>query len=175
MNNSEIILENINKRCSTRVFNDKKISLEDLKTIIKSAFCAPSATNLQPWEYIIITDYDKVRDMRNIHPYAAMFETASSGIIVCGNLNKVIPNYEEFWIQDCSAATQNILLAANALGISSVWTGIYPVEERCDKLKEYFCLPENIMPFALIALGYCDKEANIIDKYDEKKIHMNDW
>lgn len=175
MNNSEIILENINNRCSTRVFNDEKISLDDIKTIIKSAFCAPSATNLQPWEYIIITDEDKVLYMRNIHPYAQMFETATAGIVVCGNLDKVIPNYEDFWVQDCSAATQNILLAANALGISSVWTGIYPVKERCEKLKEYFNMPENIMPFALIALGYSNNEANILDKYDEKKIHINNW
>lgn len=175
MNNSEIILENINSRSSTRVFNDKKISVNDLKLIIKSAFSAPSACNLQPWEYMIITDDDKVKDMKNIHEYAGMFETATAGILVCGNLEKIIPSHREFWVQDCSAATQNILLAANALGISSVWTGIYPVEERCEKLKEYFNMPENIMPFALIALGYSDNENNVMDKYDENKIHLNNW
>ena len=175
MNDSDLILDSINSRCSTRFFTDKKISRDLMEKIIKSAFTAPSACNLQPWEFIVITDEDTLRDMADVHPYASMFKTATAGIIVCGNMEKCIENHEEFWTQDCSAATENILIAANSLDIGSVWTGIYPVMERCRYLSEYFNLPDNIMPFSLIALGYPGQKKNIIDKYDENKVHFDKW
>ncbi len=175
MDNSDLILNSINSRCSTRAFDDRKISKDDLDRIIQSAFCAPSACNLQPWHFIIITDDDTLMDMVDVHEYASMFKTATAGIIVCGDMEKCIKGHEEFWTQDCSAATQNILLASNALGIASVWTGIYPVKKRCEYLIDYFDLPDNIMPFCLIALGYPSQEKNILDKYDENKVHYDKW
>ena len=175
MRDSDIILNSINSRTSTRKFNSEKISKEDLNKIIKSAFAAPSACNLQPWHFIIISDEDTLTHMADVHPYASMFRTATAGIIVCGDKNRTIKNHEEFWTQDCSAATENILLAANSLGIGSVWTGIYPVKERCDYLKSYFMLPADIIPFSLIALGYPDEKKNILDKFDENKVHHDRW
>ncbi|MBO7719348.1 MAG: nitroreductase family protein [Methanosphaera sp.] len=175
MNDSDLILDSINSRCSTRRFSDKKISEENLDKIIRSAFCAPSACNLQPWEFIVITDEDRLNDMTKVHPYASMFKTATAGIIVCGDMEKCIEGHEEFWVQDCSASTENILLAANSLEIGSVWTGIYPVMERCDFLSEYFNLPDNITPFSLIALGYPNENKNIMDKYDRMKVHREKW
>ncbi|RAP54374.1 MAG: hypothetical protein BZ137_02505 [Methanosphaera sp. rholeuAM130] len=168
-------MNSINTRCSTRVFDDRKISKDDLERIIQSAFCAPSACNLQPWHFIVIDDEDTLRDMVDVHEYASMFKTATAGIIVCGDMNKTIKNHEEFWTQDCSAATQNVLLAGHALGIGSVWTGIYPVKKRCEYLRDYFDLPENIVPFSLIALGYAKDKSNVLDKYDQEKVHHNHW
>lgn len=175
MNSTDLILDSINSRCSTRRFSDKKISDDDLEKIIKSAFSAPSAANLQPWEFIVITDDDRLNDMVNVHPYASMFNTATAGIVVCGDMNKTIKDYEEFWSQDCSAATENILLAANSMDIGSVWTGIYPVMKRCKYISDYFNLPDNIMPFSLIALGYRLDKKIVREKYDKHKVHYQKW
>lgn len=175
MENSDIILDSINTRSSTRAFKDKKLSKSNVDKIIKSAFSAPSTCNLQPWHFIVIDDEDTLKDMMDVHQYCKMFKTATLGIIVCGDMDKTIKNHEEFWTQDCSAATENILLAAHAMGIASVWTGIYPVKDRCDFLSSYFNLPGNITPFSLIALGYADGEVNVQDKFDDKKVHHNRW
>lgn len=173
MNDSD--LEYINTRCSTRVFEDKTITREDLDKIIRSAFTAPSACNLQPWHFIVVTDEDTLRDMVDVHPYAAMFKSAKAAVIVCGDMDKTIKNHEEFWVQDCSAATENILIAAHTLGIGSVWTGIYPVMERCEFLKNYFDMPDNITPFSLIALGYPGEKEIVKDKFDDNKVHYDKW
>ena len=104
-----------------------------------------------------------------------MFKNAKAGIIVVGDMEKTLKNSKDYWIEDCSAATENMLLCIEALGLGAVWTGIYPVEERVNKLKEYFNLPENIVPFALIALGYPKGPQKVKNKWDETKIHWEKW
>jgi len=175
MDDYDLILDSINTRCSTRVFNDEMVSRDVLDRIVESAFCAPSACNLQPWNFIIIDDVGVLRDMVDVHEYASMFRTAGAGILVCGDMDRTISGHEEFWVQDCSAATENILLAANAMGVGSVWTGIYPVWDRCEFLAEYFDLPCNIVAFSLVALGYPCEDSDVLDKFDEEKVHYNGW
>lgn len=175
MNESEIVLNNIYNRKSVRTYTDDEISKEDLKKIVKAGMSAPSACNFQPWEFIIIRDIKTLSDMGEIHKYSKMFKNAKAGILVLGDLNKTIKDNEEFWVQDCAAATENILLGANALGIGTVWTGIYPADIRVNALKKYFKLPENICPFSLIALGYPSDEGEVKDKMDEDKVHWEKW
>lgn len=175
MNDSEIVLNNIYNRKSVRTYTDDEISKEDLLKIVKAGMCAPSACNFQPWEFIIIRDSETLEDMGKIHKYSKMFKNAKAGIIVLGDLNKTIKDEKEFWVQDCAAVTENILLSASALGIGSVWTGIYPVDVRITALKKYFKLPDHICPFSLIALGYPDNENEVKDKMDENKIHWEKW
>lgn len=168
-------LENIFNRKSVREFTDEKIDQEDIKTIIKAAMSAPSAVNLQPWEFLVFDDEKTLRDIPNIHEYSKMFNTAALGILVCGNLEKTIENFEELWVQDCAASTENILLAIEALGLGGVWLGIYPVDERCERFSKYFNLPENIVPFGLVAVGHPAVDDDAKDKWDENKLHWNKW
>lgn len=168
-------LENIFNRKSVRNFTTQKVSDDDIDLIIRAGMAAPSAINLQPWEFIILEDKDTLQDMADIHEYSGMFRTATLGIIVLGNMNRSDKRFRQLWVQDCSAATENILLAAEALGYGAVWTAIYPVDERINALIKYFNLPENIVPFSLIAVGKSNGEDKVKNKYDKKKIHFEKW
>lgn len=175
MNKTEIILSNIINRKSVRKFTDEKVTKSDLSKIIKAGMSAPSALNLQPWEFIVFDNPDTIDWMVNLHDYSKMFKTATAGIIVCGDMEKTIDGFEDFWIQDCSAATENILLAIESLNLGGVWLGIYPIEERYQKIIDYFKLPKNIIPFAVIALGHPLIDEKPKNKWDEKKLHWNKW
>ena len=175
MENSEIILSNIYNRKSVRNFSNEKVDKSDLLKIIKAGMSAPSALNLQPWEFIVFDLEETIEWMVELHDYSKMFKTATAGIVVCGNMEKTIKGFEDFWVQDCSAATQNLLLATESLNLGGVWLGIYPIEERYKKIMDYFNLPENIIPFAVIALGHPSKDEKSKDKWDCKKLHWNKW
>lgn len=175
MNEKDIILNNILNRKSVRQYNEEQIEKEDLITILKAGMAAPSTCNFQPWNFIIIQNKNTLNDMADIHKYAKMFKNAKAGIIVTGDMQKTLKNSEDYWIEDCSAATENILLAIEALGLGGVWTGIYPSENRVNKLKNYFNLPKNIIPFNLIAIGHPKGKQNIKNKWDESKIHWEKW
>lgn len=170
-----LIIDNIFNRKSVRDFTDEKIDRKDLEIIIKAGMSAPSAINLQPWEFIVFDDEDILEYMIDLHEYSKMFKTATAGIVICGNMDRTVDNFRELWVQDCSASCENMLLAIESLNLGGVWLGIYPIEERIDKLIKYFNLPENIVPFAVIALGYPSKEFNAQDKWDESKLHWNKW
>lgn len=175
MEDRDIILNNIFNRKSVRNFTDEKVDRNDLETIVKAGMSAPSGINLQPWELIVFDDEDTLDFMVDLHEYSKMFKTATAGIVVCGNMDRTIENYRQLWVQDCSACTQNILLAIEALGLGGVWLGIYPVEERCRKLTDYYNLPDNIVPFAVIAIGHPSGDEKSRDKWDENKLHWNKW
>lgn len=175
MDDTEINLNNILNRKSVRNFTDEKVDKNDLLKIIKAGMSAPSALNLQPWEFLIFDNHEIIEWMVDLHDYSKMFKTATAGIVVCGNMEKTIEGVEEFWIQDCSAATENILLAIESLNLGGVWLGIYPIENRYQKISNYFKLPENIIPFAVIALGHPSNNEKSKDKWDDKKLHWNKW
>ncbi len=167
-------METIFNRRSIRSFSDKKIADEDLTKILKAGMRAPSAGNEQPWEFIVTKDRNIMLEISQPNPYAKMLEHADTAIIVCGDVNQQKYPFD-FWIQDCSAATQNILLEAKYLGIGSVWIGTYPVDERVESIKQIFGLPENVIPFSVIALGYPKEEAKPLDTFREDKIHFEKW
>lgn len=166
---------NILNRKSVRSFSTEKVSREDLELIVRCGMAAPSAINLQPWEFIVFDEEKTLSFMVDLHDYSKMFKTAQAGILVCGNLEKRVEAFAEGWIQDCSASVENMLLCIESLGLGGVWLGIYPIRERCDKLIEFFDLPDNIMPFGLIALGHPDGDFKALNKWDEEKVHWNRW
>jgi len=166
---NEIIL----KRRSIRKFTSRKIEKPLLEEIIKAGMYAPSAVNKQPWHFLVIDDHEAFSKIIEIHPNAYMLKTASHAILVCGDLHK--QHADGFWLTDCGAATQNILLEAKSQGIGSCWIGMFPRKERMAVVKKLFQLPEHIEPFSLIALGYADEEKDTPDRFDPTKIFYNQW
>jgi nitroreductase len=134
---------------------------------------APSAENQQPWEFIVVTDKEILNNITKIHPYSQMLREAALVIIVCADLAKEINT--GYWVQDCAAATENILIEAKYLGLGSVWLGVYPREERVTGIKKLFNLPEEVMPLSIVSIGYPAEEKEPSDRYDESRIHINKW
>jgi len=164
-------------RKSVRKFIDKEIEDEKIKTMLSAAMAAPSAVNKQPWDFIIVNDRKLLDKLGDEMPYAKMLYQAKLAIIVCGNLDKSLDGYEqEFWIQDCSNASMNILLAAHAQGLGAVWTAVYNDDSRIEKVRNILDLPDKIIPLNIIPIGYPEvvntKENS---RYDVNNVHINKW
>lgn len=167
--NEQQILQAIFNRKSVRHYKDNKVEKDKLETVVRAAMAAPSAMNRQPWHFIIIDDPEKAKSLCNALPYAKYNSPAA--IVVCGNMN--LDTNGTFWIQDCSAATQNLLLAAEALGLGAVWTAVAPDEGRTNIVREQLNLPEHLMPLNVICIGYPTGEDKPKDKWDPSKINWN--
>lgn len=167
------VIEAILTRRSIRKFTSEPVSELDLATILKAGFHAPSAHNYQPREYIVIKEKEKFEKIACNHTYAKMLPEADLCIIVCGDMNK--QPMKGFLIEDCSAAIQNILLAAHGLGLGAVWCGLHPVEELTKDIKEICNLPEYIEPIGMVVLGHKGEDKKVKDKYDSTKIHYEVW
>ncbi|HBF88674.1 MAG TPA: nitroreductase family protein [Bacteroidales bacterium] len=167
------VLNCIINRRSIRRFKNQNIEIQKVEDILKAAMYAPTARNQQTFEFVVINNRQMLDDISEIHPYANMLKQAPLAILVCHNHQKV--KSDGFWIQDLAAVTQNILLQAYSLGIGSVWLGVYPREDRENGLKKYLNLPEDIVPFSLVALGYADENPHTTNRYDSNKIHFNRW
>ncbi len=166
-------LEAIKTRRSIRKFKPGEVSKEIQRELLEAAMLAPSAGNEQPWQFLLIDDRRTLEEIPLICPTATMCRQAPLAILVCGDEN--LEKYPDFWVQDCSAATENILLAAHALGLGAVWAGVYPMKERVDGFRRIFALSEEITPFALITLGYPDEAPAPARRYKEERVHYNGW
>lgn len=162
-------------RKSIRNYTGESISKGTLDTILRAGMSAPSAMNKQPWVFIVIDNKDKLMYLSDSLTNSRMLKKAAAAIIVCGDMSKAIQGAEDFWIQDCSAASQNILLAIEALNLGAVWTGVYPYNKKMGFLKKYLNLPEHIIPLNVIAIGVPDGEFFPKDKYKPSNIHWNGW
>ncbi|MDR0645458.1 MAG: nitroreductase family protein [Elusimicrobiota bacterium] len=166
-------LKAIFKRRSIRKFADKKITDKQIKTLLEAAMMSPTAVNAQEWEFLVIRDKKQLIEITKIHPHAQMLKQADAAIIVCGNTSKeILPGY---WIGDCGACSQNILLAATDIGLGSVWLGVQPNKKRVQDIRKLFKLPKHIMPFNVIALGYPAEKKKPENRYDDKKAHYEKW
>ena len=166
-------MDAIFKRRSIRKYTNKEVTEETITELLKAGMAAPSAGNAQTWEFVVIDDDEILKKIPEIHNYANMVPDCSKAILVCGN--KKLEKYDGFWPQDCSAATENILIAATDKGLGAVWLGIYPTEDRVDDFKELFDLPEHIIPFSMIPVGHPAEEKDKADRYKEEKVHYNKW
>lgn len=167
------IIQGILTRRSIRQYTSQEITKEQIFEVLKAGMYAPSARNQQPWHFIIINNRELLNKMSEIHPYADMLREAKWAIVVCGD--EQLELSKGYWVVDCSAATQNILLAAHGLGFGAVWLGIHPREERKNAIKDLFQLPDNIQPLSLISIGYPNEEKEQPERFKKERIHYNQW
>ena len=160
-------------RRSIRKYNDQKINKEDIDKILKAGMYAPSAMNLQAWQFIVIDDKDILIETIKSIPYAEMLRQSAAAILVCGD--SLIEKNESWLLQNCSAAIQNILLSSYGLGIGSCWIAIHGMDAVYQNIKAQFALPENIVPISLISLGYPDEVVNAEERFTEEKVYYNKW
>lgn len=171
--NGQAAIENIMTRTSIRQYKDQPVEDEKIDIMLKAAMAAPTAVNLQPWHFIVITDKETIGVLSGRQP-----TNAPLLIAVCGDTDKTtMPDgngkLPDFWIQDVSAATENLLLAAHALGLGAVWTGVYPVMERTAEVANVLNCPKNIVPLALVRVGYPDEAPAPKDKFKQENISYN--
>jgi nitroreductase len=169
MNTVEAILT----RRSIRKYADQPVSSEMVKELLRSAMSAPSAGNEQPWQFVVIDDRSILDQIPTINPYAGMAKDAPLAVLVCGDLH--LEQFAGYWVQDCSAAIQNLLLAAHDKGLGAVWTGIYPMEDRTMSFRKMFNLPDHVIPLALVVIGYPAQQIPPEDRYREDRVHYNSW
>ena len=170
-------MENILSRRSIRKYKDKPIEDEKIKQILTAAMSAPSCVNSRDWAFIAVTDKEMLNKMADVNGRPAEpLRGCAAAILVCGDLERAFEKAKDYWIIDCSIAAGNICLAANALGIGSVWLGTYPQKERVEGQSELFGLPESIVPHSIIALGYPDEvREERKEIYEESRVHFQKW
>ena len=166
-------LQTIVHRRSIRSYRADVVTEEQIEQILRAAMAAPSAGNQQPWEFIVATERDLLEEITKVHPYSKMLLESPAAILVCGNMSR--EKHADYWIQDCSAAVQNMLLEATHQGLGSVWLGVYPRQARIDGVRKLFNLPETIIPFAVVALGYAKEQPAPVDRFTPAYIHRNGW
>lgn len=164
-------INNIMTRTSVRQYTGREIPEDTVTIMLKAAMAAPSAMNKQPWEFIILRDAAKRDKIGEALPGVGdKTKTAGAVILVCGNTKNFIEQAPEYWVQDCSAATENLLLAANALQLGAVWCGVYPVMERVNDVRNILGLPENLIPLNVVTIGYPTAIETPKDKWDAGKV-----
>jgi len=165
--------EAILTRRSIRKFTSQLVSHDLIEKILRAGMQAPSARNKQPWHFIVIQNREMLDKISVVHPYAYMLKEAPLGIVICGDSNIEITI--EYIVQDCSAATQNMLLAAHNFGLGAVWLGIYPREPRIKALRKLLSIPENIIPVSMIAVGYPAEKKEPENRFNPERVHYEKW
>jgi len=168
------LFEGLISRRSIRKYTGDKIAEKDILEMVRSGMYAPSANNKRPWHFVIVDDREAIGKIIKFHPYAKMLEHASHAIVVCGD--EKLESSQGYYLLDCSASVQNILLAAHSMGYGAVWLGIEPRVERKKAVKEIFGLPEHIQPLAIISIGVPASLPQIIpQRFEPEKIRRNHW
>lgn len=167
-------IETIMTRTSIRSFTDRAVSADTVEMLLRAGMAAPTAVNLQPWHFVVVNDRAKIDELGGNGRQSQMWHESPLVIVVCGNMEKAMEGVgQAFWVQDCSAATENILLAAHALGLGAVWTGCYPIEERVANISQVLGLPEHIVPLCAIVMGYPNESPQPKDKWKPENVSYN--
>jgi len=162
-------------RRSIRQYTDQPISDDQLKTLLMAAMSAPSARDEQPWHFVVVTDRAVLDQLAERHPSTSVLKSASLVIAVCADLKLMTTGIPDYWIQDCSAATSNLLLAATGMGLGACWLGVHPRSERVDAVRDILELPGHVMPLNLITVGYPAEEKPPRTHYNPARIHRDRW
>ena len=167
-------------RKNVRKFTNRPIKEEDVKTILHAAMSGPSCVNARDWSFLVTKKNDILQKMAEANGKPAQpLKKAQLGILVLGDLERAFKPAPDYWIIDGSIAAQNMILAAHALGIGSVWLGTYPQMERVNNLQKLFNLPETVIPHSIIAFGYPDEDSYALAKgkgfYEEDRVHIDRW
>jgi len=167
------ILEVIYTRRSIRSFKKQRLDDDILKLILKAGFQAPSAMNLQPWHFVVVRNEEMLKKIAEKHHYADMLPNTAFCIVVCGD--KKIQKKLGFLIEDCSAAIENMLLAAHGLGFGAVWLSMYPIKSRYKPIAKMLNIPSKVIPVGMVALGVKAEEKPFENRYKEEKVHYEKW
>lgn len=163
-------------RKSVRAYRGEPVSREALETLVRAGMAAPTAVDKRPWEFVIVTDSNMLRRLAAHLPYAKMADQAGAGIVVAGDVRRQWSGPDSvYWVLDCCAATENILLAAEAMGLGAVWTGLYPEPDRMEAVSRALGLPPHIKPLCLIPVGVPRGLEQPKDKFNPAQIHWNRW
>ena len=173
---AQAAINNIMTRTSIRQYTDEPVSKADIETMLRAGMAAPTAVNRQPWHFVVINSKEKLAELAGDNPRGGMLKKAPLAIVVCGNMDKALPGQGRgFWVQDCSAATENILLAANAIGLGAVWTGLYPDENRAGVVAKVLKLPETYIPLCTIVIGHPAEQPTPKDKWKPENVSYNEF
>jgi nitroreductase len=163
----------IHTRRSVRRYEDRQVPEELRRKLLAAAMSAPSARNGQPWQFVVIDDRGTLAEIARLNPNAQMCREAPLAILVCGDLG--LEKSPGYWVVDCAAAVENLLLAAHALGLGAVWTGVYPRPERMEGLGRLLKLPENVIAHSLVVVGYPAEQPPPQDRYRPERVHRGGW
>jgi nitroreductase len=166
-------LEAILSRRSIRKYMPQPVLEHVIEDLLKAAMAAPSAGNEQPWHFVVITDRAVLDEIPKFHPHSAMLKHASVAILVCGD--PTLEKFKGYWVQDCAAATENLLLAATGMGLGAVWTGVHPAEDRVAGMRTLLHIPEHVVPFSLVPVGYPAEQPGRVDRFNRERVHRNRW
>lgn len=164
----------LNRR-SVRKYTDKPVSIELEELLLSAGFSAPSAQNSRPWEFIVVRDKERLSELSEARPYWKMLKQAPLCIVICANLEGYKGSFKEFFIQDCSAATQNILVAAEGLGLGAVWLGCYPTKEGTQGVSSALNIPKDIIPFSVISIGHPAEHAKPHPQIVVERVHHDQY
>jgi len=162
-------------RRSVRSYSEKPVEAEKKEKLLRAAMQAPSAGNQQPWEFIVVEERKNLIQLSKMSQYSQMIAKAPLAIVLLGNEARM--KFAGNWQQDMGAAAENMLLEAAYIGLGAVWLGVYPMEDRMEKVKKQFELPEGITPFSVISIGYpAEENANhFVERFDKSRIHEEKW
>ncbi|MDB5275669.1 MAG: nitroreductase family protein [Ferruginibacter sp.] len=165
----------IQERKSVRNYTGEPAGKEAIDKLLRAAMAAPSAVHMMPWKFIVVTDIKKLEKLAGGLPFAKMLVKAGTGIVVCAVATEAAGSSEEFAILDCTCASENILLAAEALGLGAVWTAVYPNKELMDFVRKELDIPQHVIPLNLIPVGHPTGDEKALDKFDAKNIRWQKW
>lgn len=165
------MLDTIFARRSIRKYTGEPVTEEQVRNLLEAAMAAPSANNSQPWHFVVVQDREQLRRLAEAHPYGRMQAEAALSIAVCAD-PALSPRY---WVQDCSAATENLLLAATSLGLGGVWLGVYPNQDRVAQVKEVLGIPEGIEVLCLVAIGHPAEKKPPRTQFNPQRVHRDRW
>lgn len=168
-----MVLDWIHARRSIRKYTAEAVSEADVTELLEAAMAAPSAGNQQPWHFIVIRDRSLLNAIPGFHPHAGMALQAPVGILVCGD--PALEKHPGYWVQDCAAATENLLLAVTAKGLGAVWCGVYPKPERVEGFTRLLGIPAPVIPFSFVPIGHPGESKPPARRYNPERVRLDRW
>lgn len=168
-------LDFIFARRSVRAYRRAEVDEGHVQDLLEAAMAAPSAVAKDPWEFIVVRDGAMHNRLASGLPNGQMLADAALGIVVCGNLSRAHDRQLSYLLQDCSAAIENLLLAAHALGLGACWLGVHPREERVAHVRSLFAIPADVIPVAVVSLGWPAESPAPRTRYREEAVHRETW
>lgn len=167
------MLESLFNRRSMRRFTEQPVEDAQLELLLRAAMQAPSAKNERPWEFLVVRDPERRLQLSQVDPYAGAAKNATAVIVLLCRMDACSETEGvTFWQQDMAAAAENLLTAAQELGLGAVWLALAPVDSRMDYVRTLLHLPEELIPFAMIPVGYPIQWKCPADRYDKQRVHF---